>query len=61
MTSAEIVFDDSLPVLMTEKDAVKCREFASDKLWYLSVDAKLPDVFLTNFRLALEQLRDQTL
>ncbi len=61
MTSAEIVFDDSLPVLMTEKDAVKCREFANDKLWYLSVDAKLPDVFLTNFRLALEQLRDQTL
>jgi tetraacyldisaccharide 4'-kinase len=61
ITATEIVFDDNLPVLMTEKDAVKCREFSSDKLWYLSVDAQLPAVFLTKFRLALEQLRDQTL
>lgn len=61
ITAAEIAFDDSLPVLMTEKDAVKCREFSSDKLWYLSVDAQLPDVFLTKLTFALEQLRDQTL
>ncbi|MGI2260313.1 tetraacyldisaccharide 4'-kinase [Shewanella sp. GXUN23E] len=34
----------SLPVLMTEKDAVKCRGFAKQHWWYLAVDAKLgPD------------------
>ncbi|MEZ9198784.1 tetraacyldisaccharide 4'-kinase [Shewanella sp. 10N.286.54.B9] len=33
------------PLLMTEKDAVKCREFAKDNWWYLAVDAKLPPSF----------------
>lgn len=28
-------------VLMTEKDAVKCREFAKQNWWYLPVDAKI--------------------
>jgi len=28
-----------LPLLMTEKDAVKCRPFAQDNWWYLPVDA----------------------
>ena len=32
-------------VLMTEKDAVKCRGFASDKCWYLQVNAQIDDVF----------------
>lgn len=33
-----------LPVLMTEKDAIKCRGFAKQDWWYLAVDAKLaPD------------------
>jgi len=31
--------------VMTEKDAVKCLKFATDKLWYLPVDAKLGDGF----------------
>ncbi|MFI4918742.1 MAG: tetraacyldisaccharide 4'-kinase [Legionellales bacterium] len=32
-------------VLMTEKDAVKCRSFDSDKLYYLPVEAVLSDSF----------------
>jgi tetraacyldisaccharide 4'-kinase len=34
-------------ILMTEKDAVKCREFAAidNRLWSMRVDAKLPDAF----------------
>lgn len=32
-------------VLMTEKDAVKCRSFKSDKLYYLPVEAVLNDAF----------------
>ncbi|GIU13857.1 tetraacyldisaccharide 4'-kinase [Shewanella glacialipiscicola] len=34
-----------LPLLMTEKDAVKCRDFAQENWWYLAVDAKLPSQF----------------
>ncbi|NRD73547.1 tetraacyldisaccharide 4'-kinase [Shewanella sp. VB17] len=33
------------PLLMTEKDAVKCRDFAKENWWYLAVDAKLTDNF----------------
>lgn len=31
--------DKKLPLLMTEKDAVKCMEFAEEHWWYLPVDA----------------------
>lgn len=30
-------------LLMTEKDAVKCRDFAQDHWWYLPVNAQLPE------------------
>jgi tetraacyldisaccharide 4'-kinase len=35
----DICFQDALPVLMTEKDAVKCRPFAQAQHWYLPVTA----------------------
>lgn len=35
----------SSPLLMTEKDAVKCREFAQENWWYLAVNAKLSPQF----------------
>ena len=34
-SSHDIHFNDELPVLMTEKDAVKCRRFAEPRHWYL--------------------------
>ncbi|WP_409278770.1 tetraacyldisaccharide 4'-kinase [Pseudomonas defluvii] len=38
--SAEALnFTPSLPLVMTEKDAVKCRAFAAADWWYLAVDA----------------------
>ncbi|TVP83489.1 MAG: tetraacyldisaccharide 4'-kinase [Thioalkalivibrio sp.] len=36
----DIAFDDQLPVLMTEKDAVKCRDFADERHWYWPVSAQ---------------------
>lgn len=41
--AADLVFDDSHEVLMTEKDAVKCREFAGSNAWYVPVTAKFGD------------------
>jgi tetraacyldisaccharide 4'-kinase len=39
LSAADLAFGDDLPVLMTEKDAVKCREFADRRLWYVPVEA----------------------
>ena len=50
-------FDDGLPVLMTEKDAVKCQRFAADNYWYVPVAAR-PDARVAERLLAmLEPLR----
>ena len=38
--------DDHQPVVMTEKDAVKCRQFAKNNFWYLSVEVKLESQFV---------------
>lgn len=41
----DINFFDDLPIIMTEKDAVKCLSFANDKHWYLPVQAEMsPEV-----------------
>jgi tetraacyldisaccharide 4'-kinase len=39
----DLNFDDGLPVLMTEKDAVKCQSFAKDHYWYLPVSAQIDE------------------
>jgi tetraacyldisaccharide-1-P 4'-kinase len=35
----DIVFADGKPVLMTEKDAVKCKNLADARHWYVPVGA----------------------
>jgi len=42
-------FGDSKPVLMTEKDAVKCNKFYNENLWYLPVNAKMSSDFSSAF------------
>lgn len=44
-SAEDIAFNDNLPVLMTEKDAVKCRPYAAANHWYLPVSAELNDSF----------------
>ncbi|MCL1136992.1 tetraacyldisaccharide 4'-kinase [Shewanella pneumatophori] len=47
-TYSETVLDELATgrlLVMTEKDAVKCRDFAKDNWWYLAVDAKLSSSF----------------
>jgi tetraacyldisaccharide 4'-kinase len=41
----QIHFKDQNPVLMTEKDAVKCSEIATECHWYVPIIAHLPDTF----------------
>lgn len=33
-------------ILMTEKDAVKCGTFADQRMWFMRVDAAIPEVFI---------------
>lgn len=44
-TAAELAYGDDLPVLMTDKDAVKCRGFAQPNWWRVPVRAELPEAF----------------
>jgi len=53
---ADLAFGDDLPVLMTEKDAVKCREFARPHHWYLPVRAALSPVLEACLRRLLTDL-----
>ncbi|MBB5206952.1 tetraacyldisaccharide 4'-kinase [Chiayiivirga flava] len=44
--AADLAFGDTLPILMTEKDAVKCDAFATDRMHGVPVDASVPAAFL---------------
>ena len=41
----DLQFGDELPILMTEKDAVKCEAFATARCWSVPVTAELPELF----------------
>ncbi len=47
---SELVFGDALPVIMTEKDAIKCKllklGLIHEDFWYLEIDINLPDGFV---------------
>ncbi|TGD73605.1 tetraacyldisaccharide 4'-kinase [Mangrovimicrobium sediminis] len=42
-TAADFTALPDKPILMTEKDAVKCAAFAGAQAWYLQIDARLPE------------------
>ncbi|TWT23591.1 tetraacyldisaccharide 4'-kinase [Luteimonas marina] len=41
----DLRFGSDLPVLMTEKDAVKCAAFAGERHFSVGIDARLPEAF----------------
>ena len=42
----DLYYLDHLPILMTEKDASKCKHFNNSKIWYLSIEAKIESQFI---------------
>ena len=44
-SAAELDFADDRPLLMTDKDAVKCQSFAQPNWWRVPVRAELPPAF----------------
>ncbi|TDK19966.1 tetraacyldisaccharide 4'-kinase [Luteimonas aestuarii] len=43
--AGDLAFGSDLPVLMTEKDAVKCAAFATARHFSVGIDAQLPEAF----------------
>ncbi len=55
--AGDLEFADQLPVLMTDKDAVKCRRFAQPDWWRVPVRAELPAAFYDALVERLDRLR----
>ncbi len=56
----DLAFGDGLPVLMTEKDAIKCTRFADETVWCVPVRAQLPDEFFDAIAARLRGLPDSS-
>ena len=54
-------FSSPLPVLMTEKDAVKCSVFASEHWYSVPVDAELPAAFWIGLEDRVQKMRQLSL
>jgi tetraacyldisaccharide 4'-kinase len=57
LTRADLYFDDGLPVLVTEKDAVKLKDVEGVDAWVVPVTAELPDGFADQIHKALHAQR----
>lgn len=42
---SDLCFSDNLPILMTEKDAVKCLSFAPLQAWFVPLEVNMPEAF----------------
>ncbi|HBS26888.1 MAG TPA: tetraacyldisaccharide 4'-kinase [Gammaproteobacteria bacterium] len=56
--TSDLHFNDGKPVLMTEKDAVKCGLFAESHFWYLPIEARLPESLGEQILNRLEEWRN---
>ncbi|MEJ2479834.1 MAG: tetraacyldisaccharide 4'-kinase [Acidihalobacter sp.] len=56
--AGELAFGDSAPVLMTEKDAVKCLEFAPPDCWAVPASAELSPTLTAALAERLRKLRN---
>jgi len=55
----DLDFADDMPVIMTEKDAVKCRRFAAANHWYLPVEAHLDEDLSQALRARVAELMEK--
>jgi tetraacyldisaccharide 4'-kinase len=55
----DLAFGDNRPVFMTEKDAVKCKEFAGNQHWSVPVKAVLDSEFSEHLIKLLREKHDR--
>jgi len=56
--SAELQFDDSFPLIMTEKDAVKCARLDGVVGWFLAIDVEVDESVFSDVQRRLQQWQD---
>ena len=54
--SNDIFYLDHLPIVMTEKDASKCKDFDNNKIWYLTIDADVNNKFIDDLEEKLKSI-----
>lgn len=54
---ADLTFAEERPLLMTEKDAVKCRRIMNGDAWVVSVQVLPEELFVHRLNMALEQIQ----
>lgn len=57
-TKKDICFDDNLPVIMTEKDAIKCSDLKEKNYWYLPVKVSMPKSFTYRLDQLLKEIQN---
>lgn len=53
-------FTKDIPLLMTEKDAVKCKGFAQEHCWYLPVEAVFNDALIDSLLVDIQTLAERS-
>jgi tetraacyldisaccharide 4'-kinase len=53
----DLWFEPQLPVVMTEKDAVKCRRYGKPDHWVVQIDVQPEQVFIDRLDRLLEVLK----
>jgi tetraacyldisaccharide 4'-kinase len=64
----DLLFDDTHPIIMTEKDAVKCQAFIRNNLlqqslseiWYLPITAKVDPLLIDKIQQQLKHYKTQS-
>ena len=54
---ADLTFNDQLPIVMTEKDSVRCKAIDVKNIWYLKVEADIPDEFAEKIAIKIKEGR----
>lgn len=57
--SEDLQFQDGLPIVMTEKDAVKCEHFKIPDLWYMPIEAEMSGAFEHRLSILIQELESE--
>jgi tetraacyldisaccharide 4'-kinase len=53
--SDDLNFNDQLPIVMTEKDSVRCLELGVKNIWYLKVEADIQNELVEKIAIKLKE------
>ena len=52
----DLEFLDHHPIIMTEKDAARCKNFENPRIWYLTVEPKIEESFINDLESRIRSL-----